>query len=137
MSISIEKKKKEAVKRMELMGIFPETIRQFKEYGYVSISEPPLGALFWADGEELEIIKRFEAENNAVVYIGILSFTNFGKMLSLLYVSDYESEWGLDVEYLKVGEAVAYVHNFDMPDCSESGFIGFRRSAAAGLIRTS
>ena len=49
MNISIEEKKREALCRMRLLGIFPETIRQFEEDGYVSVSEPPLGAFYWCN----------------------------------------------------------------------------------------
>lgn len=66
-----DEKKAEAIKRMKLADIFPQTIKQFEEDGYVSISEP-----------------------------------------------------------------MAYVYNHDMPDCSEFGCIGTRRSIAAGLLRT-
>lgn len=38
MKISIEEKKVEAVSRMKMLSIFPETIRQFDEDGKVSIS---------------------------------------------------------------------------------------------------
>ncbi len=46
MNVSIEDKKAEAVARMKLLGIYPETIDQFEREGLVSISEPPFGAFF-------------------------------------------------------------------------------------------
>lgn len=60
MNVSIEDKKAEAVVRMKLLGIFPETIRQFEKEGYIGISEPPLGAFYWADDEDLKHIREFE-----------------------------------------------------------------------------
>ena len=54
MNVSIEKKREEAIKRMQMLGIFRETIRQFKDEDCVSISEPPHGAFYWAQGEDTQ-----------------------------------------------------------------------------------
>ena len=67
MKIHIEDKKVEAVRRMKQLGIYPETIQQFDKEGYVSVSEPPFGAYFWVQGEELERIREFEKKHNALV----------------------------------------------------------------------
>ena len=37
MKISIDRKKVEAVRRMELLGIYPETIQQFEKHNLVSV----------------------------------------------------------------------------------------------------
>ena len=65
MKISRDKKKAEAVWRMKSLGIFPDTIRQFERQDLVSVSEPPLGAFFWANDDDLKRIKDFEVEHNA------------------------------------------------------------------------
>lgn len=75
MSVSIEKKKAEAVLRMRQMGVYGNTIRQFEKEGYISRSEPPLYAFYWVEGEELERIRRFEKDYNALVYMVIRSYT--------------------------------------------------------------
>ena len=129
-------KREEAVARMKLMGIFPETIRQFEKDGKVSISEPPMGAFFWAEGEDLERIREFEKENDAIVYVVIRSYTSIGVMDSYLFVGQYEEEWELDREDIKNGQAIAYVFNRDDTILSEMGSIGFKRTMAAGLART-
>lgn len=136
MNISIEKKKAEAVARMKELGIFDETIRQFENWDMVSLSEPPFGAFFWIEGEDLERVKKFEQEYNALVFVGIRSFTNIGVMDSFLFVSDHEEEWEEDRELLKEGETLAYVYNHDMPDYSEIGWISIAPTIAAGLRRT-
>lgn len=134
--ISTEAKKAEAVKRMKMLGIFPETIKQFEKEDYISISEPPVGAFFWAEGEDLERIRQFETEYNALVYVVVRSYMTFGKVDSYLYVSDYEEEWEMDRDGIKEKEVLAYVYNHDMPDCSEMGYIGIAPTIAAGLRRT-
>lgn len=136
MEISIEEKKKEAVNRMKIMNIFPETIRQFRIDGKVSISEPPYGAFYWIDEkEELEMIEQFEKTNNALVYLIIRSYTTYGVMDSCFYVSDHAEEWESDRNDLTENTAIAYVINKTMPDCSECGYIGFKPTIAAGLVR--
>lgn len=136
MNISIEEKKNEAIERMMLLGIFPQTVKQFKDEGLVSISEPPFGAFYWAEGGDLERIKQFETEHNALVYVVIRSYTNIGKMDSMLFVSDYPEEWEMDQDDMKRDQQVAYVYNHDAPDCSEIGAIGIEGTPAAGLRRT-
>lgn len=135
MNISREEKKAEALKRMKSWGIFDQTIKQFEKEDLVSISEPPVGAFFWVEGEKLEEMKRFEAENNALVYCIVRSYTSIGIMDAYLYVSDYKEEWEMDHEDQKELKQLAYVINHQMPDCSEFGSIGLKRTIAAGLKR--
>ena len=136
MNISIEKKKAEAIIRMKELGIFEQTIEQFDKMDKISLSEPPFGAFFWIEGEDLERVREIEQKNNILVFVAIRSYTTVGKMDSFLFVSDYPEEWEADRELLKNGEALAYVYNYDMPDCSEVGHIGIERTVAAGLRRT-
>ena len=128
-------KKAEAIKRMKEWGIFPQTIKQF-EQGKLSESQPPFGACFWVEGEQLERVREFEKEHNALVYFIIHSYTTIGEMESYLYVSDYEEEWEMDHEDIKNGQQLCYVYNHDAPECSEFGLIGIKRTPAAGLART-
>lgn len=135
MNASREEKMAEAVTRMKMLGVFPETIRQFREDGKVSISEPPLGAFFWMEGEDLDRVIDFEEKYNALVYVAIRSYTTVGKMDCFLFVSDYPEEWSVDREDIEQGQTLAYCFNYDMPDCSEIGAIGVAPTRAAGLRR--
>lgn len=136
MNISIEEKKTEAIRRMKMLGIFPETIKQF-EAGYVSRSEPPFGAYYWVEGEELEALRKFEEEHDCLVYTVVRSYTSIGMMDSYLFVGDDVEEWELDRDDLKDGYAFSYTVNHNAPDGSEFGTIGIKLSVAAGLVRTS
>ena len=131
-----EEKKAEAVKRMNIMHVFKPTVKQFEKEDYVSVSEPPFGAFFWVDDEQKEWIKKFEGADNALVYMGVLTFTEFGRMMNWFFVSDHEEEWQMDKDCLREQEAFVYVQNLDAPDCSEFGYISFKRSVAAGILRT-
>ena len=134
MKVSMEEKKAEAIRRMKKMGIYEETIRQFEENGIVSLSEAPLGGFFWADEEEKKQIAEFEKEHNALVYLGTRCKFCFGKCSNYLFVSDYKDEWSYDDRNIENGEAVSYVYNHDMPDCSEIGYIGVKLLPFSGSL---
>ena len=136
MTISRENKKIEAIARMNKWGIFPATIEQFQEENLISESLPPFGACFWIMNEQLERVRKFEEENNALVYFIIHSYTNIGELENYLYVSDYPEEWEMDREDIKQGQQLCYVVNHDAPECSEFGSIGIELTPAAGLHRT-
>lgn len=91
-----DKQKAEAIARMRMLDIFPETIKQFDCDGKVSISESLARAFYWAEGWDLDRIEQFEEDHNALVYLVIRSYTTYGKMDSYLYVSQYEEEWTQD-----------------------------------------
>lgn len=128
-------KKKEAIKRMKEWGIFPQTIKQFENEGLISESAPPFGACFWIEDEQLDRVREFEKEHDALVYHVIHSYTNIGEMEAYLYVSNYIDEWKYDHEDIKEGQQLCYVYNHDAPDCSEFGTIGIKLTPAAGLVR--
>lgn len=134
MNISKEIKKSEAIKRMKALGIYSETIKQFKEDNLISCSEPPLGANYWINDEQKEIIKALEEEYNALAYFVIRSYTQFGKLDSILCVSDYKEEWDFDNSEIKHGYVFAYVHNYDVPEFSEFGSIVVQERFG-GLVR--
>lgn len=135
-NVTREEQKKEAIERMKIMGIFPQTIFQFAQDDYISRAEPPLGAFYWLEGEDLEKARALEKDMNAVVYMVVRSFSNFGTMDNYFYVSPYKEEWAEDRDDLRHGEAVVYVENLDMPDCSEGGYIQFVQNAAGSITRT-
>ena len=134
-NVSVEAKKAEALGRMKELSIFEQIIERFDKLGKVGISTPPVGAFFCAEGEDLERVKDFEQQFNALVFVIVRSFTDVGIMDSFLFVSDYPEEWQDDRLLLKHGEAVAYVYNHSMPYCQDIGSIGIQLTSAAGLRR--
>ena len=111
MNVTREEKMAEAIERMKALRVFKPTIKQFKDDGYISISEPPFGAFYWAEGDDLKRIREFEEQNNALVYLVVRSYTTFGKMDCYLYVSDYTEEWAQDRDDIKEMQPLAYVYN--------------------------
>lgn len=135
MKVSIEEKKQEAIRRMKKIRLWSAVVQNFKKNNLVFVTEPPMGAVYTLEPELKEEVEKFEKENDALVYIVVRSFTNFGKMDSLLFVSDYPEEWEFDNQDLEDRIAMTYTINWDMPYCSEMGSIAFRNTPAGGLER--
>lgn len=134
MNVTIEKKKEEAIKRLKALDIIDDAINQFENDDIVMVSEPPMGGLYWLNDEEKEMVRKFEKEHNALVYMVVRAFTQFGKMDSLLFVGDYDEEYEMEMEDIKDRYVMSYTINYDMPDCSEFGSIVVK-PIFGGLLR--
>ena len=134
MNVSREEQKIEAIKRMKKLHIIGDAIEQFKDSDTVMISEPPFGALYWLNEEQKKMVAEFENGHSALVYMVIRTFTEFGMLDNLLFVSDYPEEWEMDNESLSDGYPFAYVVNHDVPEFSEFGSICVKESFG-GLLR--
>ena len=130
-----EKQKEEAIKRLKLFDIYEDAIRQFKENNAVMVSERPYGALYELAITEKEIVKRFEKENEALVYLLTHTRTEFGELYEIFYVSKQEEEWDRDKKDVEARYPLVYVYNVDDEYASEFGYIGVT-SRFGGLIRT-
>ena len=135
MNISREEKKIEAINRMKMMKIIPDAIKQFKNSDKIMVSEPPIGGLYYIEPELQEFVNNFEKENDALVFLVVRAFTNFGKMDSLLFVSDYKEEWEMDRDDIRDNICMSYTINYDMPDCSEFGSIGYKKMPSGSILR--
>lgn len=134
MKISRETKKEEAIYRMKLMNIIPDAIKQFEEENTVMVSENPFGFLYWLNDDQKKLVADFEAEYDSLVYLANLCNTEFGRLLSLFYVSDHKEEWEMDNTDIADGYAMVYCINLDDPYSSEFGSIAFK-SINGGIKR--
>ena len=128
------KQRTEALKRMELLKLHENVIDDFKEISLLNQSELG-GILYWVEGEMEKKIREWEEKTGNLVYHVIHDYTEFGELLSLLYVSQYEDEWETDREDIQDGYALAYVMNLTDDWCSEYGSIGIRPQWG-GVVRT-
>ena len=106
-----EEQKQEAIARMKYLKLYPQTIKEFEKEDLVNYSH--LGILYWVEGEMYSLMRKFENEHNALVYHIVQTFTDFGELLSFLYVSQHKDEWEYDRADLTEGYAMAYVKNLD------------------------
>lgn len=140
MNVSLQDKKKEAIRRMRKLGICSAIIADFQRNNNVQFFETALGIGYWANDKIKAAISEFEKKHNALVFTGIKNVLNFDGETethwSFLYVSDYPDEWSDDDELLRENLQMAHVYNENCPDFSEIGAIGIARTIAGGLRRT-
>lgn len=134
MKIAREIKKEEAIKRLKVMDIIDDAINQFIEDDIVMVSDNPFGMLYWLNDNYKQLVKEFEEEYNGLVYIANYCVTEFGRLLSFFYVSDYDEEWEMDNADVEEGYAMVYCINLDCPDFSEFGSIAYE-SINGGIKR--
>ena len=131
-----DKQKAEAIKRMQLMGISPEAVKALDLSGTVHASSDPDGALTPVDTGTAELIRKFELEYGALVFLVVRSIQTYGCQLdSLIYVSQYEEDWELNMAYIKDGFVMTYKINYLYPEYSEFGSIAYEITET-GVIRT-
>lgn len=123
---------KEAIFRMKIHKLHPNTIEDIKN-GIVNVSYAN-GILYWANDTEKSIISEFEKKYNVLVYHAIYSETEFGRLFSMLYISEYTEEWMYERENFEYGMVCARVVNLDDALCTETGIIGVQ-PRFGGLIR--
>ena len=128
------KQRTEALKRMEMLHLHENVIDDFKEISLLNQSEHG-GILYWVEGEMEKKIREWEEKTGNLVYHVIHDYTEFGELLSLLYVSAYEDEWEMERDDLVDGYPLAYVMNLTDDWCSEYGSIGIRPQWG-GVVRT-
>ena len=131
----------EALKRLKILQsqyeLMDNVVNEFESEGTVYYSEYinkiQQGILYWVSNEKEfeDAIKEFEKEHTSIVYHVMLAPTEFGDMLSLLYVSPHQEEWERDIEELKEGYPLAYCINGEV---SEFGAIQIA-GANGGITR--
>ena len=134
MKVTREMKKEEAIKRLKALKIIDDVINQFEKDDIIMVSEPPFGGLYWLNDEEKQMVKEFEEKYDVLVYMVVRAFTNFGKLDSMLFVSNYEEEWEYEHYNIEEGYVMSYTINHDAPICSDMGSIVVK-PMSGGLVR--
>lgn len=135
------KQKQEALKRMRMLQIMPQVIKDFEKNERVYYSERLNSmfpaTLYWLDNhqEYVDLVNEFEKEHNALVYHAQLTHTKIGDLLSLFYVSKDEDYWSLDRKDILNGQVYSRVLNIQDDFLSDFGTIGIK-SVMGGVLRT-
>lgn len=141
MSVTRNEMKNEALARMRILKIHENAINDLEKNDMVNVSFFGCGILYWPTDKQIELIKKFEDQYNGLVYHAISSTTEIGELLTLLYISQYESDWPTDREDLKnydprYGYSImAYVYNLSNDIFSEFGSVCVKPKNG-GLVRT-
>lgn len=128
-----KKQMAEAKKRIKMLGLMDRPVQEFIEDGTINVSNQ-LGLLFWANEEEMEMIRKFEEEYESVVYHVIKSYTNMGIIYNIFHVCKYEEEWEMDRGSIETGFPFVYAYNKDIPEFSDFGSIAVK-PLIGGLVR--
>lgn len=70
-------------------------------------------------------IKYFEKENHAIAYLATVTYSQFGELLNIFYVSKEPKQWEMEREYLKEKNPIVYVVNLNDDRLSEFGSIRY------------
>lgn len=141
MSVTRNEMKNEASARMRILKIHENVVNDLEKNDIVNVSFFGCGILYWPTDKQIELIKKFEDQYNCLVYHAISSTTEIGELLTLLYISQYESDWPTDREDLKnydprYGYSImAYVYNLSNDIFSEFGSVCVNPKNG-GLVRT-
>ena len=115
--------KKEALDRMEALGLGDDVRADFENHDIVSTSSDIFSTPVWASHKEKAIIEAYENEWGHLVYHAIDALSPTGNRLILLFVSNYKTDWIAEREDLKNYVIMAYVVNLDHEGCSEFEFV--------------
>lgn len=135
--------KTEATHRLQLLEklykMHPNVLKEFTAdetiYYSETISKSFSGILYWLNNkpEFVKAVKEIEDRYNVYVYHCILSHTEFGDALDMLFVSSASEEWEQELEDLETGYVESYCYVFD-GDSSEFGTIKIK-NINGGLVR--
>ena len=113
----------EAVERLKILQqvyrVQQNVLKEYKQdktiYYSERINKTYDGILYWLNNkpEFVEIVKEIEHKYNIYIYHLILSHTEFGEWLSMLYVSSEPEKWKYEKLELKSGTTYAFVYTFD------------------------
>lgn len=135
--------KTEATQRLQLLEklykMHQNVLKEFTSdetiYYSEKINKSFCGILYWLNNKQeyVDAVKEIEQKYNIYVYHCILSHTEFGDLLDMLFVSSAQEEWEQEIEDLKSGYVESYCYVFD-GDTSEFGTIKIKNTNG-GLAR--
>lgn len=125
----------EAVKRMKILKLHRNVIKEFEEEQKLNKSDYNMGILYWLDEKEQKMIKVLEKRYSFMIYHVIHSYSNLGETYEMLFVEKDKEEWDYEKIDLKNGFAMVRVEVMEYSINSEFGYIGVK-SLNGGIVRT-
>lgn len=107
--------KEEALERLKILKLYKKVIPDFKNQDKVNKFDFIDGEIHSLNLDERNIVKKFEFDNKALVFL-VLKTENLGKAVyDLLYVNENIEYWDIEKSDLRNGYATSYTIN-DYPD---------------------
>lgn len=117
-----ELQKKESIERLKLLQklykVHPNVLKEFKQDETIYYSERINnfynGILYWISNKQeyVDAVKEIENKYNIYVYHCLLSHTEFGDWLSMLFVSSTTDKWAEEKSKLLTSFPEVYVYDF-------------------------
>ena len=111
--------KDEAIKRMKLLQLHPNVIKEFQDENKLNKSEYGKGILYWIKDEEQQLVNEFQNEHKGYLVYHIIKTetVDLGTVYDLLYVAPYEDEWSSEREELKDN----WIYSYTATEFAECG----------------
>ena len=111
--------KDEAIKRMKLLQLHQNVIKEFQDENKLNRSEFCKGILYWITDEEQQLVNEFQKEHKGYLVYHIIKTetVDFGTVYDLLYVTPYEDEWSSEREELKDN----WIYSYTVTEFAECG----------------
>ena len=111
--------KDEAIKRMKLLQLHQNVIKEFQDENKLNRSEFCKGILYWIKDEEQQLVNEFQKEHKGYLVYHIIKTetVDFGTVYDLLYVTPYEDEWSSEREELKDN----WIYSYTVTEFAECG----------------
>ena len=135
---TIDEMKEEALCRMKEVIDYTDIIDYFEGTGLPQVYEPPYGASYSLEDDELENIRKIESSRHILVWGVIRCFMLYNKQEvtvdCMLHVSQYKDEWEQEREDLRKGLPYVYTVMKEYP-VTDNGHINVYKSEGGTLLR--
>ena len=113
--LKVDELKEEALERLKILKLYKRVIPDFINQDKVNKFDFIDGTIHSLNLDERNIVRKFEFDNKALVFL-VLKTENLGKVVyDLLYVNEDIEYWDIEKTDLRNGYATSYTLN-DYPD---------------------
>ena len=133
-----EKMRREALRRMKMLGLSSEMIEAFEKDGSIYYTDENGEAKPFNEQVSKQAYKAFaeysHRSRNETIYYCIQTPTKFGELWSFLTVSEFPEDWPIERAGIPNGNLFAYVYNAENPVFSEIGSIVVEKIAETNVL---
>ena len=137
---TFEEMREEAISRMKAISLYPEIIEYFKEEGEPQVYEPPQGAGYALEEDELDEVHETESDRGILIWGVIRLFTKLSGVDTTidhyLFVSSNKDDWEDERRDLNEGTPFVYTSVKEYP-LKDYGHINIYMSPGGTPLRKS
>lgn len=137
---TLEEMREEAISRMKAISLYPEIIEYFEEEGEPQVYEPPQGASYALEEDELDEVHETESDRGILIWGVIRFFTKLSGVETTidhyLFVSGNKEDWDDERRDLNEGTPFVYTSVKEYP-LKDYGHINIYMSPGGTPLRKS